>query len=253
LGQVSAAIMLQSTEALILRVVPYSDTSLIVSALTRRYGLQQYMVKGARQQSKKGGSKTSFLQPGALLDLVVYYHEQKQWQLIKEMNWAYVYTQVMASISRNAIALFMVELLSKSIRQTESQEELYDFVRTNFLLLDTCDQAVAANLPLFFSLKLAGMLGFGMEDEYTDTHAYLDMQAGSFVQEYPIHGQYLDADLSYITHQLLQQHTGVTLYRIKLQQAQRRMLLQAYIHFFQFHLPDFGHMKSIQVLQEVLG
>ena len=253
MGQVLAAPMLQSTEALILKIVPYSDTSLIVSALTRRYGLQQYMVKGGRQQSKKGSSKVSFLQPGALLDLVVYHHEQKQLQLIKEMNWAHVYTQVMSSISRNAIALFMVELLSKSIRQPEVQEELYDFVRANFLLLDSCDQSVAANLPLHFSLKLAAMLGFSMEDEYSDTHTYLDLQAGSFVQEFPIHGQYLDAELSYITHQLLQQHTGVTLYRIKLQQAQRRALLQSYIHFFQFHLPDFGHMKSIQVLQEVLG
>jgi DNA repair protein RecO (recombination protein O) len=245
--------MLQSTKAIILRTVAYGDTSLIVSAFTERYGLQQYMVKGARKSGKKGGSQASMLQPASILELVVYHHDQKQLQLVKEMKWEVVYAQVMAGISKNAIALFMVELLTKCVKQPEPNEELYTFVESTLLLLDSCDNAVAANLPLYFSLKLAGILGFRMEDTYDDAHAYLDLQAGSFVDEPPIHGMYLDPVLSEVTFQLLQQDNAITLYRIKLNQGQRRELMQAYIHFFQFHISDFGQLKSLQVLQEVLG
>lgn len=245
--------MLQSTKAIILRIVPYGDTSLIVSAFTQRYGIQQYMVKGARKTSKKGGSQSSFLQPAALLELVVYHNELKQLQIIKEMRWGHVYTQVMSNISRNAIALYMVELLTKCLRQPEANDELFAFAEQSLLVLDSCDNAVAANLPLHFTLQLAAQLGFRIEGDYDPLHPYLDLQEGVFVSEPPIHGMYTDQKLSELTHQLLQHNNAITLYRIKLHHHQRRELLQAYAHFFHYHIADFGQLKTLQVLQEVLG
>jgi DNA repair protein RecO (recombination protein O) len=245
--------MLQTTQAIILRIVPYGDTSLIVSAFTQRYGIQQYMVKGARRTSKKGSSQAPFLQPAAILELVVYHNDLKQLQIIKEMRWAHVYSQVMQNISRNAIALYMVELLSKCLRQPEANEELFVFAAQQLQLLDTCDNAVAANLPLYFTLQLAAHLGFRMEDEYDARHPYLDLREGVFVSEPPIHGMYTDPQLSEVTHQLLQHDNAITLYRIKLNHQQRRALLQAYTHFFQYHVADFGQLKTLAVLQEVLG
>ena len=64
---------------------------------------------------------------------------------------------------------------------------------------------------------------------------------------------YLDAALSQVAFELLQQDNAITLYRIKLNQQQRRELLQGFIHFFQYHVADFGRLKTVQVLQEVLG
>lgn len=245
--------MLYTTRAIILRQVPFGDTSLIVSAFTQRFGLQQYMVKGARSSSKKGGSKTSFLQPGALLDLVVYHQENKQWQTIKEMKWVQVYQQIMGNISRNAIALYLIEMLGKCLRQPEANETLFEFAASNLQLLDACENAVAANLPLHFTLQLADQLGFRIENNFQPALPFLDLQAGYFVAEPPIHGLYLDAPLSLITHQLLKHPTAITLYRIKLHHQQRRALLQAYVHFFQYHVAEFGRLKSLDVLQEVLS
>ncbi|QGW29595.1 DNA repair protein RecO [Phnomibacter ginsenosidimutans] len=245
--------MLQTTKAIILRTTAYGDTSLIVSAYTERYGLQQYMVKGARKSSKKGSSMSTMLQPAAIVELVVYHNELKQLQLVKELKWAVVYQQVMHSIHRNAVALYMIELLTKTLRQPETNEELYAFIEDSLCLLDQCDAAVVANLPLFFSLKLAAMLGFRIDDDKPDGICFLDLQAGSFDTEPPIHGMYLDAALSQVAFELMQQDNAVTLYRIKLNQQQRRELLQGFIHFFQYHVADFGRLKTVQVLQEVLG
>ena len=40
---------------------------------------------------------------------------------------------------------------------------------------------------------------------------------------------------------------------IKLQVAARRSLLQFYETYYSLHVPEFGHLRSLPVLQEVLG
>jgi DNA repair protein RecO (recombination protein O) len=40
---------------------------------------------------------------------------------------------------------------------------------------------------------------------------------------------------------------------IKLNQTARRQLLQAFEDFYALHLPDFGRLKSLPILQEILS
>ncbi|MCU0336168.1 MAG: DNA repair protein RecO C-terminal domain-containing protein [Chitinophagaceae bacterium] len=168
------------------------------------------------------------------------------------MKWALVYQRVMSSVTRNAIALYMTELLSKCMKQPEANSPLFELAAGALRLLDECDDAVAANLPLHFTLQLAAELGFGLEDEYSATAPVLDLKEGRFVAEPPIHGFYLQPPLSEVTHQLLQHENPVTLYRIRLNKLQRRELLQSYAHFFHYHVADFGQLKTLAVLQAVL-
>ena len=234
-----------------MRTVAYGDTSLIVSVFTRSFGLQQYMVKGARSRSKKGGGQASYLQPAAILDLVAYKNENRSLQYIREMKWAQVYNRVLSSVTRTAIALFCVEMLQKLLKQPETQEELYDFVREQLVLLDECESAVAANLPLFFLLKVAAILGFNPAGG--NAGAVFDLTEGAFV-EYPAPGhETLSSELSAITWQLLSHQNAVTLYRIRLHHLQRRELLQAYLQFYRMHITDPGVLKSLEVLQTVLS
>lgn len=245
--------MLHKTKAIVLRTVPYSESSLVVTAYTELFGLQSYMVKGARRVSKKGSSQSQYFQPAALLDLVVYHNEVNQLQIIKETKWAVVYEGILSVVTRNAVALFMVEMLSKCIRQQETNETLFRFVENSLLILDVAEMGVVANLPLHFSLQLAGHLGFEMDDDHNEEKQILDLQEGRFKADYPQHSQYLEGILSQITFALLQTDNPVTLYRIKLNQLLRRQLLAAYEQFFQYHIPDFGRLKTVKVLEEVLG
>jgi DNA repair protein RecO (recombination protein O) len=45
--------MLHNTKGIVLRVTKYGDTSIILTAYTELFGVQQYMVKGVRVTSKK--------------------------------------------------------------------------------------------------------------------------------------------------------------------------------------------------------
>lgn len=147
----------------------------------------------------------------------------------------------------------MVELLSKTLKQPESNAELFYFVEDAFVHLDKADEQVVANYPLFFALHLATFYGFRFSDRYTEQTAYLDLQEGEFVHEHPVHPHFLSHQYSYITSQLLKVMQPHELSQIKLNKETRRVLLQAYQTFYALHIPDFGIMKTLPVLQEVLG
>ena len=245
--------MLHKTKGIILRTVKYGETSLIATVYTELFGLQSYMVKGVRASSKKGNSKANMFQPAAILDMVVYHNELKHLQIIKEFSWAKMYQHLHQDVVKNCVALFMVELLTKSIKQPESNADLYDFIETYLLLLDEADAAVTANIPLHFALHLTRQLGFGIEDKDDENKTILDLQDGRFTEQIPIHGNYLDGRLANATAGLLQMDNAISLYRIKLNKQIRQELLQAYEQFYIYHISDFGNLKTVAVLEAVLA
>src|SRR5215467_13355231 len=124
---------LHKTKGIVLRTVKYGETSLIVSILTELFGVQSYLVNGVRASSKKGSGKANLFQPAGILDLIVYHNELRNLQRMKEFRWSYLYQHIFSDIRKNAVALFMVELLSKCLKQPEENEELFQFAEDCFL------------------------------------------------------------------------------------------------------------------------
>jgi DNA repair protein RecO (recombination protein O) len=241
------------TKGIVLRTVKYGETSIIAAVFTELFGLQSYLLNGVRASTKKGPGKASLFQPGAMLDMVVYHNELKNLQRVKEFKWAFLYQHVLSDILKNSVALFMVELLSKTIKQPEQNTDLFYFTEDAFIHLDQSAPAAVANFPLFFALHLATLLGFRLSDDYSSGTSFLDLQEGEFVPEQPVHPYFLADHYSYTTSQLLKTQQPHELTAIQLNQETRRILMNAYQQFYALHIQDFGTMKTLPVLQEVLG
>jgi DNA repair protein RecO (recombination protein O) len=241
------------TLALILRAVKYGETSLVVTAFTEKFGLQSYMVKGVRSSNKKGPGKASLFQPGALLELEVYHRDSEALQFIKTFRWHVVYQQVYGNVFKNAVLLFMVELLLKCLKHPEENGELFAFTEDCLKQLDQSNAAVTANLPLFYALHLAVLLGFRLMDDYSAEAPILDLLDGGFTSQPPPHNHYLGNPLSHTTAELLKVMQPAELEQFKLNQDARRQLLDAYLLFYKLHVPDFGNMRSVEVMRTVLG
>ena len=241
------------TRGLVLRSVKYGETSMIVAIYTEIFGIQSYLVNGVRKSSKRGSGMANLLQPGAMLDMVVYQNQFKNLQRIKEFRYAIIYENIFFDVFRNAVALFMVELLMKSIKQPEPNPDLFYFIDDAFQILDAAEESVVANFPLFFSLHLAGFFGFRIQDDYSEVNSILDLEEGSFVSERPHHMHYIEDPLSFHTSQLLKVMQPHELEQLRFNQETRRHLLQAYMNFYALHISDFGQMKTIPVLQTVFS
>ena len=244
---------LHKTKGIVLKAVKYGETSLVVTIFTELFGLQSYLINGVRTSSKKGSGKANLFQPPAILDLVVYHNELKHLNRIKEFKWHFLYQHIFSDVPKNAVALFMIELLTKCLKQPEANPELFEFCEDVFIHLDESKGTVMANFPLYFALHLPVFFGFRMSDDHSTENPILDLQEGNFVAEKPDHLHFLEDKQAGITSELLKIMRPEELEQLKLNHEFRRQLLFAYETYYRLHIQDFGTMKTLPVLREVLG
>lgn len=243
--------MIHKTKGIVLRAVKYGETSLVVTIFTELFGLQSYLVNGVRAPTKKGAAKANLFQPSAMLELVAYRNEFKNLQRLKEFRWGYLYKHILSDVRKNAVALFMIELLTKCLKQPEANAELFYFVEDALQHLDEANDAVTANFPLFFALHLAVFFGFRISDEITENIHYLDLEEGTFVDEQPTHSHYLqDREAEAVSH-ILKIMQPEELQEVALNQQMRRRMMQAVEEYYILHISDFGTMKTLPVLREI--
>lgn len=243
--------MTHKTKGIVLKAVKYGETSLVVTIFTELFGVQTYMVNGVRT-SKPSAAKANHFQPAALLDLVVYHHEQKSIQRIREFRFAFLYQHILSNVIKNSVASFMVELLYKCLKQPEGHTDLFNFCEDAFRRLDEADNRVTANFPLFFSLHLTHFFGFRMNDDYSEENCFIDLKEGGFTDAQPGHPHFLSGDQAKNISQLLKVMQPEELGAFKMNQESRRLLLLRIQDYYGLHITDFGLMKTLKVLNEVL-
>jgi len=243
--------MIHQTKGIVLRTVKYGETSIVVNIFTELFGIQSYLVNGVRSSGKT--LKANFFQAASILDMEVYHNELKNLQRIKEYKWEYLYKNILNDISKNSVALYMVELLQKGLKQPENNVNLFQFTEDAFMQLDIANDAVTANFPLYFCLNLCHFFGLKIADDYSDNNSIIDLQEGRFINSTPHHPHFLEEKHSYYISQLLKVQHPDELIEIKLNNTIRKEILFALQNFYGLHIHDFGIMKTLPILHQVLS
>jgi DNA repair protein RecO (recombination protein O) len=239
------------TTAIILKTTKYGETSLVVTAFTELFGVQTYMVNGVRS-SKKTGLKASLYQPASVVEMEVYHNEKATLHRIRECNRKHVFMQVLSDVVKNSIAVFMMELLYKLLKQPEQNADLFYFCEDALVQLEEAPSNVTANLPLFFTLHLSHFFGFKIDDNYSAENCIVDLQEGNFIAERPHHTHFLSGENALLTSEILKIMMPAELSQLKMNKLKRRELLAKYMDYYALHINEFGIMKTLMVMQEVL-
>ena len=243
--------MLHNTKGIVLRVTKYGDTSLIMTAYTELFGVQQYIVKGVRTTSKKGANKAVYYQPAAILQMEVYHTPMKQLQMLKDVNWDYIYQNVYSDIIRNAVATYIVEVLQQTL-QPEPHPELFYLIEDTFKQLDKGGAALASNLSIYFLIHLAETLGFGLQGKWTEATPLLDVKEGQFVKDKPLHPYFLEGIEAKTASEFMSLQFYNDLENIQLNGQQRKKILELFQLSLSWHYKGFKEIKSLAILQAVL-
>ena len=243
--------MLHNTKGIVLRVTKYGDTSIIMTAYTELFGVQQYMVKGVRVTSKKGANKGVFYQPAAILQMEVYHSPMKQLQMVKEVSWDFVYQNVYSDVLRNAVATYIVEVLQQTM-QPEPHPELFYLIEDTFKQLDKGGPSLVSNLPIYFLIHLSQTLGFGLQGVYSNDTPILDVHEGNFVANKPLHPYFLEGLEAQTASTFLSLQLYNELEMIHLNGAQRKKILELFQLSLSWHYKKFSEIKSLPILQAVL-
>src|SRR5690606_37633629 len=149
--------MLYKTQGIALKTTNYADNSIVVHIFTDMFGMQAYLINGARKP--KARIPANLFQPLHLLDLVVYHKESNGLQRIKEARPRPVLKKITMDITRGAVGLLPNELLYKVLRGQSPDCFLFNFIQQSVICLDETDNPLPS-LHLVFLIRLGGFFGF---------------------------------------------------------------------------------------------
>ncbi len=235
--------MLIKTRGIIFKAIKYSETSLIMDIYTEEKGLQKYIISGVR--NKRSKVKTGLLQVATLVDMVAYFRDTNSMNRIKEIKAAQIYQSIPFDLMKGTISLFMVELAQKTIKEEESNPDLFNFLFSQFADLDQLEK-IDPNFHLYFMLDLSGYLGFFPGGNWSETTPWLNMKDGNFTQEEPLHQYAFDKNLSKQVGLLMKKET------VKLTRLERQKIVQKLIDYYRIHIESFSGLNTHEILKEVL-
>jgi DNA repair protein RecO (recombination protein O) len=241
--------MLHKTRGIVLKTTPYGDSSVVAQIFTEKFGIQSYMINGIKKPKAK--IRMNMLQPLHLTEMVVYHKTNTSIQRVSELRPMPIFRTIPYDIIKSTIAMFLNEVLYKSIRQQSTDEQLFDFIFSGICWFDETEPA-NVNFHLAFLLKLTRFLGFAPSTETKSNQSFFDLQEGAFCSMPPVHPYFLgkaDAALfiSFFTTSFDKLH------ELQLSNADRRSILEKILVFYTLHTASFGEIRSHQVLEDVLS
>lgn len=228
---------LKKTKGIVLSYIKYSETSIIVRIFTREFGLKAYIINGARSKSAK--SKMAFYQPLTLLDLVIYDKEGGSLSRISEAKLILPFQLIPFDFLRSGIAMFMAEVMGRSVFEGYQNEEFFDFLESSIRLLDE-KEAVLVHFPLVFLWESSKYIGFAPEDSES---FFIELK------QYPQGPDVMEEEKDYLKSIIAQSFLCNDSAPSKI----RRNMLDHFLLFYGNHLDLAYDWKSVKVLRQMMS
>jgi len=239
--------MLHKTRGIVFHVTDFSDTGLVARIYTEQFGIQSYMLKGARRKRSKFSPGS--LQPLSLLEMEVYRREHGGLQYAAEIVNRPAYSSIPFHMAKSSVTLFLNEVVYKAIREEEANPLLFDFLHHALRWLDAAEP-LNPDFHLLFLVQLSRFLGFFPQRNYSAHEPCFDLQEGRFISGLPPHGHFMDPAQGALFAHLLQAPLQV-MESLPMSSAIRNELTAKLLEYYSLHLSGFGNIKSHAVLETV--
>ncbi|MEC5164546.1 DNA repair protein RecO (recombination protein O) [Flavobacterium sp. PL11] len=237
------------TKAIVISSLKFQDKGLIVRCFTLSHGLKSYLVRDAfssKKSARRSGNKIAYFQPLTILEIEAVHKNKGTLENFKEVKIASAFHSIHYDIYKSTIVMFISEILHHSIREEESNEQLFTFLEAALNWLDNHDEI--ANFHLILMLETTKYLGFYPDISDIDL-PFFEMIEGVFT---PFH-----AISSLTEHETnlfkklidLRFDNSKKVFHV----LERQIVLKILIDYYSFHLDGFKKPKSIDVLKEVFS
>ncbi len=240
--------MVQSTVGILLNNIKHSDSSAVLQIFTREFGRKAYFIRGL---TKKKNSPRSLLFPMSILELQVTDRENKTIQQIRDVNIHKPTFELMADPVKASVAMFLNEILHKSIEKNYQNDMLYDFLENAIQILDVTSEV--KNFHLWFLLELSKYFGFyPMKSSVASPkNKQFDLESGTFVSDPVFSSPYLDCNTSELLWSILGMNFD-EMCGLKMHPEARKKLLNGLVDYFIVHVPNLKSVASLDVLETVV-
>lgn len=239
--------MLVKLKGIVLHTVKFGENSLIVTLYTDKSGRQSCILNSVR--SPKTASKAGLLQPLFILDLEIYQKQSREIQRIKEIKNALPYLTIPFDIQKSTQAIFLAEILYKTLLEEENAPHLFHFLENIFTIFDKMEDG-KANFHICFLTKFTEHLGILPDFGKKSDDGFFDLRKGELVADEPAHPMFMNRE----TTRLFRKFVFLELTElsgIKITKQQKELLLAQLIDYYHIHFENLSTIKSLPVLKEV--
>lgn len=219
--------MLQKTRSIVLSHLKYGDSGLIVRTITENQGRLSFIAHGVRK--KKSKFNPYLFEPLSLLDIELYYKANRDLHTLKEAKPSILLQHLYFDIKKSTIAIFLSEILSRSLQEVESNKSLFNFIFHAVQILDVAQKGIE-NFHLIFLIQFSKFIGIYPKNNQELIH-------------YQIDGEVQISDLL--------DHSLTDIDKLHMKNDNRSKLLNQLVNYFRHHLEGMAEIKSLAVLRTV--
>lgn len=219
--------MLHHLKAIVLHSIKYGESGIIAQVYSNLFGRQSFLMNGVRKKNSK--ISPYLFQPLSMLDIVGYVKETREVQRIKELKASVPLQHLHFDIRKSSIALFLSEILNKTLREADSNIELFDYISHAIQMLDISEKSIE-NFHLIFLIQYTKFIGIYPKENRDNINS---LQSTGILELM----KYSISDLS----------------EININNKERRRLLNELIKYYQYHIEGLGTIKSLEILHEVFN
>lgn len=238
--------MRQASRAIALNYFKHSETSVIARFFTEKWGVHSFIIKGVR--SKKSKFSLASLQALSLVEIEANVKPHQTLSILAELKVRQPLQEVPFQIVKSSIALFIAEILLKTIEHDEPNPSLFDFVESSVHALDETQKP--ENFHLFFMLHLTKYLGFFPTNYYSPVTPIFNLLEGCFESSFEKSEFQLTEKWSKKWSEILTVKMA-SFEALPFSRNERNELLHYLISFLKLHLEGMGSINSLQVLETV--
>ncbi|TXI85265.1 MAG: DNA repair protein RecO [Crocinitomicaceae bacterium] len=233
---------MKTTErGIILSRIPYSETSTIIRCFTLNHGLKSFLFQGAK---KKNGHILMAMAP---IEFTYYQRSDSQLGKMTEAQLYLSLQDLRFHPIKSVLLFFMAEMLLHTLHEDAKDEPLFQFVQDELMWLD--ESSEFTNYPIYWLLELTQHLGF-YPYVVDEQGAYFDLEDGQFVQHSPYNHTSQKSETVNLLRELIG-HSKNELLAWNISKSDRKKLTQLLFEYYQFHIPNFKELKSIEIIESI--
>ncbi len=239
--------MIERFNAVVLRMIKYSDSLMIADVYTQSRGRLSFLVPVSR--SKRSKVRSVLFQPLSMLTFNAAYREGKGLcRLVDAQPYAY-YSTIPYDVVKSSIALYLAEMLSNILHEEGENEPLFAYLDYALNWFDSAREGYA-DFHILFLVHLTRYLGISPNVESFVPGSCFDLLAGCLVSKPPLHAQYLSPEDTRNFIALLNVDFDA-LPSVALNRKARGEYLTLLQNYYRLHIPGFSEPKSAEVLREI--
>ncbi|MBR5101503.1 MAG: DNA repair protein RecO [Muribaculaceae bacterium] len=231
----------------VLNVLKYNDKHNISHIYTREMGMMPFVVR--QGTTAAAAVRRALMMPLSVIEFEASVVPSRELSTLHDVRRAVPLASIYADPVKNAVAMFISELLSHTIQEREPNEGLYRYIESAVQLLEASTRGTA-NFHICFLYHLGSFIGIQPDVGSYREGYWFNMNDGVFMPYSAVGARFLPPEQAQVI-KLLSRMTFENMHLFRFNREQRNIMLDTIIAYYRIHNSTIGTLRSPEILKQL--